>query len=142
MQYEKRSWEFDVLDCECGGWLRIVSAIHPPETTRKILDSRACPRALRRSYLRDRNPNSIQLGFEPAPSPRDSFARNLPYPLCVTPKTATPRAETYIKMNYTQLSPRRRLDEWVASSSYRADTTGKRLEIGAQATGSAEVRGL
>jgi hypothetical protein len=34
----RRVWEFDVLACECGGRLRILSAIHPPETTRKILD--------------------------------------------------------------------------------------------------------
>jgi hypothetical protein len=39
----RRVWEFDVLACECGGRLRIVSAIHPPETTRKILDSMGQP---------------------------------------------------------------------------------------------------
>jgi len=43
MQYEKRSWEFDVLACECGGRLRILSAIHPPETTRMILDCLGLP---------------------------------------------------------------------------------------------------
>jgi hypothetical protein len=39
----RRVWEFDVLACECGGRLRIVSAIHPPETTREILDSLGLP---------------------------------------------------------------------------------------------------
>ena len=39
----RRVWEFDVLACECGGRLRILSAIHPPETTRKILDCLGLP---------------------------------------------------------------------------------------------------
>ena len=39
----RRVWEFDVLACACGGPLRIVSSIHPPETTRKILDSMGPP---------------------------------------------------------------------------------------------------
>ena len=39
----RRVWEFDVLACECGGQLRIISAIHPPETTRKILDCLGLP---------------------------------------------------------------------------------------------------
>jgi len=39
----RRVWEFDVLACECGGTLRILSAIHPPETTRKILECLGLP---------------------------------------------------------------------------------------------------
>lgn len=39
----RRVWEFDVLACACGGRLRILSAIHPPETTRKILDCLGLP---------------------------------------------------------------------------------------------------
>ena len=35
----RRVFSFDVLACDrCGGKLRIVAAIHPPEATRKILD--------------------------------------------------------------------------------------------------------
>ena len=35
----RRVFSFDVLACgHCGGKLRILAAIHPPETTRKILD--------------------------------------------------------------------------------------------------------
>ncbi len=46
-----RVFQLDVLECEnCGGRLRIIAAIHPPDTTRKILDclglsSRAPPLA-------------------------------------------------------------------------------------------------
>ena len=39
----RRVWEFDVLACECGARLRIISAIHPPEITRKILDCMGLP---------------------------------------------------------------------------------------------------
>ena len=40
----KRVFEADVLACDrCGGRLRIVAAIHPPETTRKILDCLGLP---------------------------------------------------------------------------------------------------
>jgi hypothetical protein len=39
----RRVWEFDVLACPCGGRLRILSAIHPPETTRKILECMGLP---------------------------------------------------------------------------------------------------
>ena len=39
----RRVFAFDVLACECGGRMRIVSAIHPPETTRKILDCLGLP---------------------------------------------------------------------------------------------------
>jgi hypothetical protein len=39
----RRVWEFDVLACRCGGRLRIISAIHPPETTRKILECMGLP---------------------------------------------------------------------------------------------------
>ena len=39
MQYENRSFKFDVLECpRCHGRLRILAAIHPPDVTRKILD--------------------------------------------------------------------------------------------------------
>ena len=35
----RRVFEVDVLECpECGGAMRILSAIHPPEATRAILD--------------------------------------------------------------------------------------------------------
>jgi len=35
----RRVFEVDVLECpECGGALRILAAIHPPEATRAILD--------------------------------------------------------------------------------------------------------
>lgn len=39
----RRVSEFDVLACECGGRLRILSAIHPPETTRRFLDCLGLP---------------------------------------------------------------------------------------------------
>jgi hypothetical protein len=39
----RRVFEFDVLACPCGGRLRIISAIHPPETTRKILECMGLP---------------------------------------------------------------------------------------------------
>jgi hypothetical protein len=39
----RRIWEFDVHACPCGGRLRIISAIHPPETTRKILECMGLP---------------------------------------------------------------------------------------------------
>src|SRR5207237_943586 len=43
-QLMKRVFAIDVLQCErCGGRMRIVSAIHPPETTRKILDCLGLP---------------------------------------------------------------------------------------------------
>jgi hypothetical protein len=39
-----RVFEVDVLECpDCKGRLRVVAAIHPPETTRKILDSLGLP---------------------------------------------------------------------------------------------------
>ena len=35
----RRVFEVDVLECpECGGSMRILAAIHPPEATRAILD--------------------------------------------------------------------------------------------------------
>jgi hypothetical protein len=35
----RRVFEVDVLECpECGGVMRILAAIHPPEATRAILD--------------------------------------------------------------------------------------------------------
>jgi hypothetical protein len=33
----RRVFAVDVLACDCGGKLRLISAIHPPEATRKIL---------------------------------------------------------------------------------------------------------
>lgn len=43
-QLMKRVFAIDVLQCErCGGPMRIVAAIHPPETTRKILDCLGLP---------------------------------------------------------------------------------------------------
>jgi len=39
-----RVFQIDVLKCEqCGGRLRIVAAIHPPETTQKILNCLGLP---------------------------------------------------------------------------------------------------
>jgi len=39
-----RVFKLDVLECEnCGGRLRILAAIHPPENTRKILDCLGLP---------------------------------------------------------------------------------------------------
>ena len=39
-----RVFQVDVLECEnCGGRLRILAAIHPPDTTRKILDCLGLP---------------------------------------------------------------------------------------------------
>ena len=39
-----RVFALDVLQCErCGGRLRILAAIHPPDTTRKILDHLGLP---------------------------------------------------------------------------------------------------
>jgi hypothetical protein len=44
MQYEKCSFAIDVLQCDrCGGQMRILAAIHPPENTRKILDCLGLP---------------------------------------------------------------------------------------------------
>jgi len=35
----KRVFELDVLECDrCGGRMRILAAIHPPEAIRKILE--------------------------------------------------------------------------------------------------------
>jgi hypothetical protein len=35
----RRVFQVDVLECpECGGAMRILAAIHPPEATRAILD--------------------------------------------------------------------------------------------------------
>ena len=38
-----RVFQLDVLQCECGGRLRILASIHPPDTTRKILDCLGLP---------------------------------------------------------------------------------------------------
>ena len=39
-----RVFEIDVLECKkCGGRIRILAAIQPPETTRKILDHLGLP---------------------------------------------------------------------------------------------------
>jgi hypothetical protein len=44
MQYENRSFQVDVLQCEhCGGRMKIIAAIHPPETTVKILECLGLP---------------------------------------------------------------------------------------------------
>src|SRR5437867_13037695 len=44
MQYEKRSFAVDVLECpRCSGPMRIVAAIHPPEAIREILDCLGLP---------------------------------------------------------------------------------------------------
>jgi hypothetical protein len=38
MQYEKRSFLVDVLECErCGGRMKIIAAIHSPDVAVKIL---------------------------------------------------------------------------------------------------------
>ena len=43
-QLMMRVFRLDVLACECcGGRLRIIAAIHPPDTTRKILDCLGLP---------------------------------------------------------------------------------------------------
>ena len=43
-QLMMRVFAIDVLECEnCGGRLKILAAIHPPETTRKILDCLELP---------------------------------------------------------------------------------------------------
>ena len=39
----RRVFEIDVLACECGGRMRIVCAINPPEAIRKILDCLGLP---------------------------------------------------------------------------------------------------
>jgi len=40
----KRVFAIDVLQCDrCGGVMRIIAAIHPPNTTRKILDCLGLP---------------------------------------------------------------------------------------------------
>jgi len=40
----KRVWGFDVLRCDsCGGPMRILCAVHPPEAIRKILDCLGLP---------------------------------------------------------------------------------------------------
>src|SRR2546426_9504787 len=38
-----RVFQLDVLQCNCGGRLRILASIHPPDTTRKILDCLGLP---------------------------------------------------------------------------------------------------
>src|SRR5439155_21409202 len=44
MQYENCSWALDVLECpRCQSRMRIVAAIQPPETTRKILECLGLP---------------------------------------------------------------------------------------------------
>jgi hypothetical protein len=41
---DPETYPLDVLECEnCGGRLRIIAAIHPPNTTRKILDCLGLP---------------------------------------------------------------------------------------------------
>jgi hypothetical protein len=43
-QLMKRVFAIDVLRCDrCGGVMRIIAAIHPPDTTRKILDCLGLP---------------------------------------------------------------------------------------------------
>jgi len=43
-QLMRRVFAVDVLQCDrCGGAMRILAAIHPPETTRKILDCLGLP---------------------------------------------------------------------------------------------------
>ena len=39
----KRVFAADILTCDCGGMLRILATIRPPETTRKILDHLGLP---------------------------------------------------------------------------------------------------
>jgi hypothetical protein len=44
MQYENCSFLVDVLQCEiCGGAMKIIAAIHPPDTTRQILECLGLP---------------------------------------------------------------------------------------------------
>ena len=44
MQYENRSFSIDVLECpRCGGRMRILAAINPPETIQKILKCLGIP---------------------------------------------------------------------------------------------------
>jgi len=44
MQYEKRSFSIDVLECaSCGSRLRIVAAIHLPKAIQRILDCLGIP---------------------------------------------------------------------------------------------------
>ena len=40
----RRVFAFDVLECDrCGGRMRIIAALHPPEAIRKILDCLGLP---------------------------------------------------------------------------------------------------
>jgi 23S rRNA U2552 (ribose-2'-O)-methylase RlmE/FtsJ len=40
----ERVFAIDVLQCNlCGGVMRIIAAIHPPDTTRKILECLGLP---------------------------------------------------------------------------------------------------
>jgi hypothetical protein len=44
VQLMRRVFAIDVLQCDrCGGHMRILAAIHPPETTRRILDCFGLP---------------------------------------------------------------------------------------------------
>jgi len=44
MQYENRSFLIDVLQCEiCGGPMKILAAILPPDATTKILECLGLP---------------------------------------------------------------------------------------------------
>jgi hypothetical protein len=62
MQYENCSFQIDVLKCEqCGGRLKIIAAIHPPDTTQKILRCLGLP--LRGPPLTPASSDSIPLDF-------------------------------------------------------------------------------
>ena len=42
MQYEERSFEFDVLACpRCGGQLRLIATVEDPREIRDVLDALA-----------------------------------------------------------------------------------------------------
>ena len=42
-QLMRRVFAIDVLACSCGGKLRVLAAIHPPDATVKILDCLGLP---------------------------------------------------------------------------------------------------
>lgn len=61
----RRVFEIDVLECpECGGAMRILAAIRPPEATRAILECLGLP---------SRSPPVLP----PAPEPPTDTARGL-----------------------------------------------------------------
>ena len=63
----KRVFRVDVLQREtCGGAMKILAAIHPPDTIQRILSGSDCPLVLHRTRRLGRDPpNRLILSPEP-----------------------------------------------------------------------------